>query len=587
VSGHVVRVNGPLVDVEGLAGAAMSELVELGPLHLLGEVVALDGGRARTQAYEYTGGLAPGAPVHRLGHPLSAELGPGLLGSVYDGLLRPLATAGTWLEPGTTTRPAPVDAVPAGPAPSRPGPTWNWTPAVTTGADLDEGALLGTVDGAGPLAHRVLVPPGVSGTVAAVRAAGPVSAADLVARVDGVAIPLVSRWPVREARPVRERLDARTPLLTGQRVIDLLYPVARGSTAAVPGGFGTGKTVLLQQVAKWCDADVIVYVGCGERGNEMADVLEELAALADPRTGGRLVDRTVIVANTSNMPMMAREASIYTAVTVAEYFRDMGYDAVVVADSTSRWAEALRELASRSGALPAEEGYPASLSSALAAFYERAGRVRTLGGADGSVTIIGAVSPQGGDMTEPVTAHTQRFVRALWTLDRDLAYARHYPAVAWAGSFSLDGDALAGWHSRHGNASWLRQRTRLFALLAEADRLAALADLMGVGALPGHERMVLLGARLVREGLLQQSALSSTDAVCGPERSAALVSAVLDVADACEAAVARGVPAASVEELDLTPVLRARETVVGEGDGARRAAAAARDAVLAQLEALP
>jgi V/A-type H+/Na+-transporting ATPase subunit A len=585
VTGHVVRVNGPLVDVEGLEGAAMSELVELGPLRLLGEVVALDGGRARTQAYEYTGGLAPGAPVRRLGHPLSADLGPGLLGSVYDGLLRPLATAGIWLEPGATSRPA-SGGVPAGPSPARPETLWDWTPVVTTGADLGEGALLGTVDGAGPLTHRVLVPPGVSGTVGAVRAAGPVSGTDPVARVGGAPVPLVSRWPVRGARPVRERLDARTPLLTGQRVIDLLYPIARGSTAAVPGGFGTGKTVLLQQVAKWCDADVIVYVGCGERGNEMADVLDELAALADPRTGGRLVDRTVIVANTSNMPMMAREASVYTAVTVAEYFRDMGYDAVVVADSTSRWAEALRELASRSGALPAEEGYPASLSSALAAFYERGGRVRTLGGGDGSVTIIGAVSPQGGDMTEPVTAHTQRFVRALWTLDRDLAYARHYPAVAWAGSFSLDGETLAGWHSRNGNSSWLRQRTRLAALLAEADRLAALADLMGVGALPGHERMVLLGARLVREGLLQQSALSSTDAVCGPERSAALVSAVLDVADACEAAVARGVPAASVEELDLTPILRARETVLGEGDGARRAAAEARDAVLAQLEAL-
>ncbi len=458
VTGHVVRVNGPLVDVEGLEGTAMSELVELGPLRLLGEVVALDGGRARTQAYEYTGGLAPGAPARRLGHPLAAALGPGLLGGVYDGLLRPLATAGTWLEPGATTGPAPVGTVladpvdPAGPAQARTGPTWDWTPAVTPGADLDEGGLLGTVDGAGPLAHRVLVPPGACGTVAAVRAAGPVSGTDPVARVGGVAVPLVSRWPVRRARPVSERLDARTPLLTGQRVIDLLYPIARGSTAAVPGGFGTGKTVLLQQVAKWCDADVIVYVGCGERGNEMADVLDELAALADPRTGGRLVDRTVIVANTSNMPMMAREASIYTAVTVAEYFRDMGYDAVVVADSTSRWAEALRELASRSGALPAEEGYPASLSSALAAFYERAGRVRTLGGRDGSVTIIGAVSPQGGDMTEPVTAHTQRFVRALWTLDRDLAYARHYPAVAWAGSFSLDGETLAGWHSRHGNA---------------------------------------------------------------------------------------------------------------------------------------
>jgi V/A-type H+/Na+-transporting ATPase subunit A len=575
VSGRVVRVNGPLVDVEGLPDAAMSELVELGPLRLLGEVVALGGDRARTQAYEYTGGLSPGAPVRRLGHPLSAGLGPGLLGGVHDGLLRPLATAGTWLEPGTT-------------GPDRTRRTWPWSPApgVAEGADLHAGALLGTVHGAGSVPHRVLVPPGAAGPVTALRAAGPVAATDPVAVVGGTPVPLLSSWPVRRARPVRERLDATVPLLTGQRVLDLLFPIARGSTAAVPGGFGTGKTVLLQQVAKWCDADVIVYVGCGERGNEMADVLGELAAITDPRTGGRLVDRTVIVANTSNMPMMAREASIYTAVTVAEYYRDMGYDAVVVADSTSRWAEALRELASRSGALPAEEGYPAGLSSALAAFYERAGRVLTLGGEEGSVTIIGAVSPQGGDMTEPVTAHTQRFVRALWTLDRDLAYARHYPAVSWAGSFSLDGDTLAAWHARHADPAWSRRRARLASLLAEADRLAALADLMGVGALPGHERMVLLGARLVREGLLQQSALSRVDAVSGPERSAALVSAVLDVADACDAAVARGVPAASVEELDLTPVLRARETVSGDAEEARRDAAAVRDVVLAQVEKL-
>ena len=426
---------------------------------------------------------------------------------MLDGLLRPLAAAGTWLEPGTT-------------GPDRTRRTWPWSPApgVAEGADLDAGALLGTVHGAGSVPHRVLVPPGAAGPVTALRAAGPVAATDPVAVVGGTPVPLLSSWPVRRARPVRERLDATVPLLTGQRVLDLLFPIARGSTAAVPGGFGTGKTVLLQQIAKWCDADVIVYVGCGERGNEMADVLGELAAIADPRTGGRLVDRTVIVANTSNMPMMAREASIYTAVTVAEYYRDMGYDAVVVADSTSRWAEALREFASRSGALPAEEGYPAGLASALAAFYERAGRVLTLGGEEGSVTIIGAVSPQGGDMTEPVTAHTQRFVRALWTLDRDLAYARHYPAVSWAGSFSLDGDTLAAWHARHADPAWSRRRARLASLLAEADRLAALADLMGVGALPGHERMVLLGARLVREGLLQQSALSRVDAVSGPER---------------------------------------------------------------------
>jgi len=340
------------------------------------------------------------------------------------------------------------------------------------------------------------------------------------------------------------------------------------SSAAVPGGFGTGKTLLLQQVAKWCVADVIVYVGCGERGNEMADVLAELGALVDPRTGRPLADRTVIVANTSNMAMMAREASIYTGVTVAEYFRDMGHHVVVVADSTSRWAEALREFGSRSGALPAEEGYPASLASALAAFYERAARVVTLGGADGSVTIIGAVSPPGGDITEPVTAHTQRAARASWMLDRDLAYARHYPAVGWSGSFSRDADKVASWHARTGDPGWAHRRARLTGLLAEADRLADLAELVGATSLPGHQQIMLLAGRLLREGVLQQSALSENDAHCGPAKTAALIDSVLAVVDACARCVEKGVPAAVVEALDYGPLLRcAQETPPDEVEG--------------------
>jgi len=571
--GQVTRVDGPLVDVDGLRDAAMSALVELGELRLLAEVVGIVGGSARTQAYEYTGGLRPGDPVTLLGHPLAARLGPGLLGGVFDGLLRPLTQAGAWLEPGHTGR---ADVV----------RSWNWTPSITSGASVVPGDRLGTVTGAGSLPHLVLVPPRVRGVVSDVRPAMSTVDEQAIATVGGVDVSLAELWPMRRPRPVRERLGSGAPLLTGQRSIDLLFPVARGSSAAVPGGFGTGKTMLLQQIAKWCDADVIVYVGCGERGNEMADVLDELATMTDPRTGGRLADRTVIIANTSNMPMMAREASIYAAVTVAEYYRDMGYDAVVIADSTSRWAEALREFASRTGALPAEEGYPAGLSTALAAFYERAGRVRTLGGEEGSVTIIGAVSPQGGDMTEPVTTHTQRFVRSLWSLDRDMAYARHYPAVSWSGSFSRDAAVLGTWYADHGNSSWARQRARLIALLAGADRLAPLAELMGVGALPGHERMLLLGARVVREGLLQQSALSEVDATCGPVRSAALCGAVLDVVDACQQAVARGVPAATLEEVDLTPVLRAREEVGGEHEDALRVIAAARDTVLTGVEAM-
>jgi V/A-type H+-transporting ATPase subunit A len=354
-------------------------------------------------------------------------------------------------------------------------------------------------------------------------------------------------------------VETTTPLHTGQRVLDMLMPIARGSSAAVPGGFGTGKTMLLQQIAKWCDADVIVYVGCGERGNELADVLDELSRLDDPRSGGPLSRRTVVIANTSNMPMMAREASIYTGMTVAEYYRDMGYHAVVIADSTSRWAEALREFASRTGGLPAEEGYPAGLASALAAFYERAGTVVTLNGSEGSVTVIGAVSPPGGDLTEPVTAHTQRFVRCLWSLDRDLAYARHYPAVSWSGSFSRDADTLGRWYAAQGDTAWNRRRARLTALLAEADRLQALAELVGTATLPGHERVVMLAGRLLREGVLQQSALSANDAYCTMSKATALIDAVLTVVQRCDELVEKGTPATAIEEIDFTPILRARE----------------------------
>ena len=567
--GRVLRVNGPLVEVAGLAGVAMAEVVEIGPDRLPGEVVRVCPDRLTTQVYEYTGGVRPGDPATRLGHPLAVPLGPGLLGGVFDGMLRPLSVAPAWLTPQSLRI-----------ADDR---KWTFVPVATEGMDVAPGAVLGTVDDAGPIAHRVLVPPGVSGRLESIRSAGRCRVDETAATVGGVDVALVEWWPVRRQRPRRDRQESAAPLVTGQRVLDAVFPVAKGGAAAVPGGFGTGKTMLLQQIAKWCDADVIVYVGCGERGNEMADVIAELGELTDPRTGGRLADRTVVVANTSNMPIMAREASIYTGVTVAEFYRDMGYDTVVIADSTSRWAEALREFASRTGALPAEEGYPAELASALAAFYERAGRVVTLGGTEGSVTIVGAVSPPGGDMTEPVTAHTQRFVRSLWTLDRELAYARHYPAVTWVGSFSRDIEALGAWHARNGDPGWARRRRQVVSILAEADRLSALAELVGVGALPGRERMVLLAGRLLREGVLQQSALSDNDAYCGPGKAAALIDLVLDVVRACEERVDAGVPAATVEELDFSPVLRAREDVGrDDADGVRRH----RAAMLTRLEEL-
>jgi V/A-type H+-transporting ATPase subunit A len=546
---------------------AMYDLVSLGPAELPGEVVAISGEVVTVQAYEYTGGLAPGQPARPGGHPLSVRLGPELLGGIFDGLLRPLSGSGDWLLPG-------AERAAAGER------TWSFAPLVVPGDRVSEGQALGEIRDAGPVRLRILAPPGCAGAVERTAGEGECPPDAVVAVVDGTEVPLGGTWPVRRPRPVRERVDAREALNTGQRVIDLLFPVARGSTVAVPGGFGTGKTVLLQQIAKWCDADVIVYVGCGERGNEMADVIAELSALQDPRTGGRLADRTVTIANTSNMPMMAREASIHTGATVAEYFRDMGLDVVVIADSTSRWAEALREFASRTSALPAEEGYPAGLASAIAAFYERAGAVTTLGGEKGSVTVIGAVSPPGGDLTEPVTAHTERFVRCLWSLDRDLAYARHYPALSWAGSFSRDVPVLAAGHTAAGDTAWAARREQAGALLAEADRLADLVDLIGLTALPAQERVSVLAGRLIREGVLQQSALSHQDAYCSAEKTAALVDAVLAVVGRCRELVDTGVPAAAVEEMDFGPLLRAREET-GPHDAA--GVAARRDAMLDML----
>ena len=543
---RVIRVNGPVVDVEGFDDVSMLELVEVGEAHLPGEVIAVDGPRATVQVYEYTGGLEPGQPAAASGAPLSAHLGPGLLGGIFDGMLRRLDGASDWISVGARLETLSADR------------RWAFEPA----AGLEQagpGTRLGSVDEAIAVEHRVLVPPGVAGPVEWLAPAGEYTVEQPIARIGGTEIRLAHHWPVRRSRPVTERLPGSAPLTTGQRVLDLFFPVARGSTAGVPGGFGTGKTVLLQQIAKWCDADVIVYVGCGERGNEMADVLHELPRLEDPRTGRPLMERTVLIANTSNMPVLAREASIHTGVTVGEFFRDMGYDVVLIADSTSRWAEALREVASRTGQLPAEEGYPAGLASQLASFYERGGAVRTLGGATGSVTIIGAVSPPGGDLTEPVSSHTRRFTRCTWSLDRDLAYARHYPAVSWRESFSRDAEAVARWHFLHEEREWGERRERALSLLAEADRLESIAQLVGTASLPDAERIVLLGGRLLREAVLQQSSLSENDAHCEPAKQAALLALVLHVIDRCRELVEHGVRASAIEEVDFSAVTRARD----------------------------
>ncbi len=553
-SSIITRVNGPVVDLHTDGGLAMLDLVEIGPRRLPGEVIALNGAVATVQVYEYTGGLRPGDEVVSTGGPLAVDLGPGLLGGVFDGVLRPLRSASTWIEPGSTTRSAQAE-----------NRRWNFTPSATGGEQLSEGASLGVVVESPAIDHHVLVPPGAGGRVDWIAPAGELRPGQPVASVNGRELGLMQRWPVRRPRPARARLPAVAPLITGQRVLDLLFPIARGSTAAIPGGFGTGKTVALQQIAKWCDASVIVYVGCGERGNELADVLEEFEALQDPRTGRPLLDRTVLIANTSNMPVMAREASIYTGVTVAEYYRDMGYDAVVIADSTSRWAEALRELASRTNELPAEEGYPAGLSSALADFYERAGRVETLGEGLASVSILGAVSPPGGDLTEPVTSHTRRFVRAVWSLDRDLAYARHYPAVSWRDSSARDVDELSAWQAENGDPGWRERRTRALRLLTDADRIESIAQLVGAESLPGEERITLRTARLLREAVLQQSAVLDNDQFSSPGKQRALLVLVLEVHERLTSLLAGGVAVEDLEAADLSGVLRARYDTAPDG----------------------
>ncbi len=569
MTGRVRRVNGPLVEIEGLDRVAVMDVLDIGDANLTAEVVAVRPGRTTAQVYDYTGGLSVGVPVTARGRPLSARLGPGLLGCAFDGLLRRLDRAGTWLDPGWQLA-AQEDR-------------WKFVPAAAAGRLMGPGDQLGVVPTSSGVDHRVLVPPGVAGTLEWISPEAEVTDGQPVARVGDRDVALTEWWPVRRARPYTTRQDLSVPLVTGQRVIDLLYPIAKGGTAAVPGGFGTGKTVLLQQIVKWCRADVIVFVGCGERGNELADALTDLAGLDDPVTGRRLVERTVVIANTSNMPVMAREASIYTGMTVAEYYRDMGYDAVLLADSTSRWAEALREFSSRNGELPVEEGYPAVLPSALAAFYERAGRVVTTSGREGSVTVIGAVSPPGGDVTEPVSAHTERFVRCLWSLDRDLAYARHYPAVSWHRSFSRDAAGVASWYSATGRVAWEENRRRAGALLAEADRVEPVADLVGVTGLPDRERLVLVCAALIRSAVLQQNATSPNDASCSPDKQSALIGAALAVFDRAVELIGRGVRASAIEQVDMSTLVRAgnetgTDDATGVIDRARR--------VIADLDAL-
>ena len=544
--GEVVRVSGPVVFARGVPDVHMGDQVEVGPEGLIGEVIGISGEVVTVQVYEETTGLKPGMSVVSSGMPLSVELGPGLIGSVYDGLQRPLEViaeaAGAFIVRGVRARP--LD----------PGKVWHFSPSAEEGKEVSGGEVLGEVEETEAIVHRVLVPPGVSGRLVWVAEEGEYRVDDVVARVEAggiVELKLYHRWPVRRPRPVFKRLPPSQPLFTGQRVLDFLFPIARGGTAAVPGGFGSGKTVLQHQLAKWSDADVIVYIGCGERGNEMAQVLKEFPELKDPRTGRSLMERTVLIANTSNMPVTAREASIYTGITIAEYYRDMGYDVAVMADSTSRWAEALREISGRLEEVPAEEGYPAYLPSRLAEFYERAGRVEVLCGKEGSVSIIGAVSPPGGDFSEPVTQHTQRFVRAFWGLDKELASARHFPSVNWNFSYSDYVEEVKGWWEERYGANWKELREGILGVLKEEASLQHIVQLVGPDALPDRQRWYLEVAELIKEAFLQQNAFDPVDSYCLPEKQLKMAEAILLLFRKGLEILERGVPVLQLRESPL------------------------------------
>jgi len=535
----------------------MNETALVGHQRLLGEVVRINGDEVVIQVYEDTSGLRPGDPVSGTGSELSVRLGPGLLGNIFDGLLRPLAGQGLHVEPGAHQ--------------ARSGRKYPFRPSVSIGARLASGTVFGTVHRSDALAQRCLVPPDCEGEVVEISAAGaypedhPVC---VLRRETGETCKIAMQhyWPVRQPRPIAEHLPIEGPLFTGQRVLDSMFPLACGGRAAMPGGFGTGKTVLQETLAKWCDADVIVYVGCGERGNEMAGVLHEFPTLEDTRRGRPLMERTVIIANTSNMPVAAREASIYTAVTVGEYFRDQGMRVALMADSTSRWAEALREISGRLGELPSEAGYPAYLSSRQADFYERASHVRTLNGEVGSLSIIGAVSPPSADFSEPVTTHTKRYVRCFWALDASRAQARFYPAIHPLQSYSEDVSVLNRFWSEQGNPNWLAQRRRFLTLLEKQARLERMARIVGKDALPPGQQQVLLCAELINEGFLRQSAFSPKDRFCSPARQIQMMHIISRFIDLTEAAVQQRLSVEAINTLPFMRRLRRMGEDIGEGE---------------------
>lgn len=543
-----------MVIADGMKGSEMYELVKVGDEGLIGEIIGLTEDRATIQVYEETSGIKPGEKVEGMGKPLSVELGPGLVGAIYDGTQRPLTVirtkTGDMIKRGVFANALPRDK------------KWEFVPKVKTGMDVVEGDILGIVKESKLLEHRILVPPGVNGKVLEITD-GAHKVEDIIATIEttdgkrGVA--MMQTWPVRRARPFKEKFDPNEPLISGQRVIDTLFPIAKGGTAAIPGGFGTGKTVMLHQFAKWVAADVVVYVGCGERGNEMCDVLVHFPELKDPRSGESLMERTTLIANTSNMPVAAREASVYTGITIAEYFRDMGYDVALMADSTSRWAETMREISGRLEEMPGEEGFPAYLASRLAEFYERSGRVRTLGSKErlGSVTVLGAVSPPGGDLSEPVSQNTLRIVKVFWALDTGLADRRHFPAIHWLTSYSLYVNNVQDWWKQNIREDWKALRDESIAMLQKEAELEEIVKLVGPDALPEPERAVLEAARMMREDFLQQFAFHEVDTHCPVEKQFGMLKLVLDFYRNSVEAARRGI---SVGEIKKLPI---KETIAG------------------------
>jgi V/A-type H+-transporting ATPase subunit A len=548
--GEVLEINGPIVSIR-LPSVLNGEQVRLGRLGLIGEVIAREGDQALVQVYESTEGMAPGERVEALGHPLSVELGPGLLGQIVDGVQRPLhalqAESGDYMARGIQVPALDRDTL------------WPFLPCETLapGGSLSGGQILGSVQETPSILHRILVPPGFEGELLELAPPGNYRLEQAVGRArtrdgDTVKLFLYQRWPVRLPRPYGKRNDAARPLMTGQRILDTFFPLLKGGKGSVPGPFGAGKTILQHQIARWSNADIVIYVGCGERGNELVDILDSFPRLTDPYSKRPLMERTLLVANTSNMPVVAREASIYVGVTIAEYYRDQGYDVLMVADSTSRWAEALREVSGRLGQMPVEEGYPAYLASRIAAFYERAGRVETLAGNTGSVTLIGAVSPPGGDFSEPVTSHTKENVQVFWALSKELADARHYPAVDWNESFSGYVTEAARWWAQEVDAGWEAARSKAMALLAEDRELSRIVNLVGPEALSSAQRWTLQAATLIREGLLQQNALDPVDSFCSPQKQYALLALMLEIHREGKRLLARGVP---VQRLLAMPLL--------------------------------